>query len=125
MVAGGQLPGSRGRGAVDLGRQCPFGGRRDHQMSLDPARFGQQFEYAQADRRAGGAADPDDDAEAHRAVPAGCRPSDGHSVSMRAMTSGVMAMGRPHSRSVSGGSLLVASMPSLPPSPGFGEAKSR
>ena len=44
---------------------------------------------------------------------------------MRASTSAFMVIVRPHSRSVSPGHLLVASRPSLPPSPDTGDAKSR
>ena len=52
-------------------------------------------------------------------------PSCSHISSTRVLTSDVMTMGRPHSRSVSAFHLWVASMPSLPPRPDFGEAKSR
>src|SRR4051812_9227720 len=43
----------------------------------------------------------------------------------RSTTLWSMRISRPHSRLVSGGHLLVASRPSLPPSPLSGEAKSR
>src|SRR5690606_38802234 len=52
-------------------------------------------------------------------------PSSPHMASTRARTASSMRMGRPHSRSVSPGHLLVASMPILPPRPETGEAKSR
>jgi len=45
--------------------------------------------------------------------------------STRALTAGSIAIGRPHSRTVSPGHLFVASMPILLPSPATGEAKSR
>lgn len=46
-------------------------------------------------------------------------------LSTRFFTSSLMTMGVPHSRLVSPGHLLVASMPILLPSPLMGEAKSR
>jgi len=52
-------------------------------------------------------------------------PRSPHSASTRAFTSSVIAIGRPHSRGVSPGSLFVASMPIFEPSPGCGDAKSR
>ena len=45
--------------------------------------------------------------------------------STRLLTSSDMVMGVPHSRSVSPGHLLVASIPIFEPSPDTGEAKSR
>lgn len=45
--------------------------------------------------------------------------------SIRAWTAGLMWMGLPHSRCVSPGNLLVASMPILEPKPAIGEAKSK
>src|SRR5690606_41695821 len=52
-------------------------------------------------------------------------PSSCHSASTRAFTSGVIVIGRPHSRLVSPGSFDVASKPIFEPSPETGEAKSR
>ena len=52
-------------------------------------------------------------------------PSRSQIASIRAPTAGLMVSTRPHSRFVSAPILLVASMPSLPPSPTRGEAKSR
>ena len=52
-------------------------------------------------------------------------PSSCHSVSMRVLISGDIVIGVPHSRLVSPGHLLVASIPILLPSPLIGEAKSR
>ena len=96
--------------------------RRDDQMHIGAALI-QEFDDAQPDGRAGRAADADDDARLHRNL----NPAVicGQSASTRALTSGVMASFTPHSRSVSAPILLVASMPSLPPSPDSGEAKSR
>ena len=53
------------------------------------------------------------------------RPSASHIASTRRRTRSSIAMGRPHSRDVSPGHLLVASRPSLDPRPDTGEAKSR
>jgi len=53
------------------------------------------------------------------------RPRLGHFAVTAAMMSSLMRILRPHSRLVSGGHLLVASRPILPPSPDSGEAKSR
>ena len=52
-------------------------------------------------------------------------PSSPHMASTRALTAGSMTMGRPHSRFVSPGHLLVASRPILLPNPATGLAKSR
>ncbi len=62
--------------------------------------------------------------------PDGCRdhaysPNSPHNASTRCFTSALILMGRPHSRVVSPGHLLVASKPILEPSPDTGEAKSR
>ena len=48
-----------------------------------------------------------------------------HSASTRALTAASITIGVPHSRAVSPGHLLVASIPILPPSPDTGLAKSR
>lgn len=53
------------------------------------------------------------------------RPNSSHKAWARACTAASITMGRPHSRCVSPGHLLVASSPILLPSPLTGEAKSR
>src|SRR5215813_8724626 len=53
------------------------------------------------------------------------KPSSRHNASTRCFTSSLIAIGVPQRRSVSPGHLLVASIPSLEPSPGAGLAKSR
>jgi len=52
-------------------------------------------------------------------------PISSHSASTRRFTASSMTIGRPHSRSVSPGHLLVASSPIFEPSPATGDAKSR
>ena len=61
----------------------------------------------------------------HIGLPLPGRPSADHFSVTRRITSGSIAIFWPHSRLVSGGSLLVASSPILEPSPLCGEAKSR
>ncbi len=53
------------------------------------------------------------------------RPRSGQRAVTLSMTSWSMRICRPHSRWVSGGILSVASIPSFPPRPDSGEAKSR
>src|SRR6185437_11551904 len=53
------------------------------------------------------------------------RPNSFHKLSTRCLTASSITIGRPHSRSVSPGHLLVASSPILDPKPATGDAKSR
>src|SRR5580692_9970980 len=53
------------------------------------------------------------------------RPNSFHKVSTRCLTASSITIGRPHSRSVSPGHLLVASSPIFEPRPATGDAKSR
>src|SRR5437667_11082716 len=118
-------------GRADLLRERALRGRRDHKVDGAGWIACQPLDDSRADRGAGGAADAHDDAVRLAHVHSGtwdnaaARPSPDHIASTRAITAEPIVKGSPQVRSVSGAILVVASMPSLPPRPDFGEAKSR
>lgn len=114
---------------ADLMPDRPLAARRHDKVDFHIDLLGKKLDDADADRSAGRAADADDDAVFHAA---GLRAGDLKSMPSRSQTSSTLAhtvssipSGRPQVRSVSVPILLVASTPSFPPSPDFGEAKSR
>ena len=108
---------------IQLVGKGPLGRSGNDEMRLDTFKHREPLGNPHGDRRprCPGHA-KHDTAHVHGRSP---RPSSLHMASTFADTSGAMSSTRPHSRSVSGPILVVASNPSLPPRPGLGEAKSR
>jgi hypothetical protein len=102
--------------AVDRYDRTCKGGCRPGDLDLNcEIRDNRHVERIRLRRLAAGSSEP---LSAHN-------PNSSHIRSTLVFTSSVMAIGRPHSRLVSPGHLLVASIPILLPKPLTGDAKSR
>src|SRR5690606_23096951 len=110
-------------GAAFEGERAPRGIGND-KMCLDLGQCPKPLDDAQRDCGTRSARYADDDPLGAHAVILS-RPSDAQRASTFATIPGDMVRTRPHSRSVSLPIFVVASSPSLPPSPDLGEAKSR